>query len=613
MCQGNREVGIKKTLFLTACLLPVLLLGATGRPAGGALNSESTVLPATWVHDVVEHDGELYVAAESTSGVGRVFRIAGDTTQVAEFGGACMALESVDDTLYVGLGSSGLVLKSGNLSAGWDTTFPPDGATHVYALRLNSSDDLLIGAGPHGDVFVSNYDYELSPPVNGPTWVYSAREHGDTLYMCTDYDNAELWRSVDGGSSWQFHYLFPGSKVYDIFWDAETAYVGLDESRGVMRSTGGNSWREVWPPDGATDVYRFFQPADTPAFLVATGGNGDVFAANWLIDTAGPVLGGATWVYDVTEFGGWLMAGTDYTDGELWKSLDGGSSWSNLPGWSWSRVLSLQAVGPKLYAGTDYNGNVFVSSDSGVSWDSTGNLTDVSDPHCLFLSEFVYPARLLAGTGPNGDVFLADRPLGPDVSVDLLLSPPDTVFLDTTVVPAVVIANNGTAPASLRTWCRIGAFYVDSQDVALVPGQRDTLFFTSWQADSIGNHAVCCSCALSGDVCRRNNHLCDTVAVVVLSGGEEPGTPVAGLIPGLLIAPNPTSGRSLQVAYALPGSNAAFISVCDVTGRVVASTHPPLAASGRTRLDLRGLSAGVYLVRLETEDYTTTRKLVIQR
>jgi len=54
--------------------------------------------------------------------------------------------------------------------------------------------------------------------------------------------------------------------------------------------------------------------------------------------------------------------------------------------------------------------------------------------------------------------------------------------------------------------------------------------------------------------------------------------------------------------------------VYDVTGRSVAVTRTPgHLATGSLSLDMRSLSAGIYLVKVEAGDYSATQKLVVQK
>jgi hypothetical protein len=82
---------------------------------------------------------------------------------------------------------------------------------------------------------------------------------------------------------------------------------------------------------------------------------------------------------------------------------------------------------------------------------------------------------------------------------------------------------------------------------------------------------------------------------------------------GLAFAPNPLVSGRVTLRYSLPKAGAASISVYDVTGRSVLSRSLVATRTGAVSLDVRSLSAGIYLVRLDADQYTTTSKLVVQR
>jgi len=79
------------------------------------------------------------------------------------------------------------------------------------------------------------------------------------------------------------------------------------------------------------------------------------------------------------------------------------------------------------------------------------------------------------------------------------------------------------------------------------------------------------------------------------------------------IAPNPLSSGFATLRYSLPRPGTASVTVFDVAGRSVFSTRSPgHLTTGSLPLDLRKLSAGVYLVRLDADNFTQTQKLVVQ-
>jgi len=78
------------------------------------------------------------------------------------------------------------------------------------------------------------------------------------------------------------------------------------------------------------------------------------------------------------------------------------------------------------------------------------------------------------------------------------------------------------------------------------------------------------------------------------------------------IAPNPLSGGLATVRYSLPKAGLATLYVYDVTGRTVLTQTMAAGRTGTAGLDLRKLDAGVYLVKVATEGFSATQKLVVE-
>jgi hypothetical protein len=78
------------------------------------------------------------------------------------------------------------------------------------------------------------------------------------------------------------------------------------------------------------------------------------------------------------------------------------------------------------------------------------------------------------------------------------------------------------------------------------------------------------------------------------------------------IAPNPLSGGLATVRYSLPKAGLATLYVYDVTGRTVLTQTMAAGRTGTAGLDLRQLEAGVYLVKVTTEGFSATQKLVVE-
>ena len=107
---------------------------------------------------------------------------------------------------------------------------------------------------------------------------------------------------------------------------------------------------------------------------------------------------------------------------------------------------------------------------------------------------------------------------------------------------------------------------------------------------------------------RTGSQVMFTDSFVGIAERPGPAAPAA-----LRISPNPLAGGSVTIRYSLPGAGPATLCVYDVTGRTALTQK---LAAGRTEtasLDLRKLGAGVYFLKVTTDCFTATQKLVVQR
>jgi len=78
------------------------------------------------------------------------------------------------------------------------------------------------------------------------------------------------------------------------------------------------------------------------------------------------------------------------------------------------------------------------------------------------------------------------------------------------------------------------------------------------------------------------------------------------------ISPNPLLNGLATVRYNLPKTGLATLNVFDVTGRSVYTQTMAAGRNGTASLDLRKLDAGVYLVKVATEGFSATQKLIVE-
>jgi D-alanyl-D-alanine carboxypeptidase len=87
------------------------------------------------------------------------------------------------------------------------------------------------------------------------------------------------------------------------------------------------------------------------------------------------------------------------------------------------------------------------------------------------------------------------------------------------------------------------------------------------------------------------------------------GTPENMASPGMRLFPNPTDGR--LTLYLDNTGQDAEISIADLTGKIIYTAAS--AGTQQLELDTKDFSTGVYAVKVQTADYTGTKKLVVTK
>jgi len=172
-----------------------------------------------------------------------------------------------------------------------------------------------------------------------------------------------IYKSIDGGKSWQHLGLRDGQQIGQIIIDPKDANrvfvavlghpYGANAERGVFRSTdGGQTWQKILYKDENTGAIALaFDPT-----------NSQIIYADLWASRQGP------W-----ENGAWQGTGSG-----LYKSIDGGATWHQLTKGLPSVAQGLGRIGiavapsdpTRLYANVDAPqlGGVYLSDDAGESW-----------------------------------------------------------------------------------------------------------------------------------------------------------------------------------------------------------------------------------------------------
>ena len=157
---------------------------------------------------------------------------------------------------------------------------------------------------------------------------------------------------------------------------------------------------------------------------------------------------------------------------------------------------------------------------------------------------------------------------------------------------------------SSRVWLvKLGA-NADTAWTRALPGRGRDQVANVWQTADGGYLVVGTSDSVGGSVLLAKTDSTGYVAYGITESRE-----VAATRLDLSVVPNPASG-TVKVEWSLPAMSAANVSLYDVTGKQVCSSLGLRTSS--FRLDLRSLPSGVYLLRLESDCGSATRKLVIE-
>jgi hypothetical protein len=225
----------------------------------------------------------------------------------------------------------------------------------------------------------------------------------------------------------------------------------------------------------------------------------------------------------------------------------------------------------------------------------------------------VVPGDLVPGNNGAGDTLVVRGDIDYDYAVIRILEPTGIKDTLTPVAPSATIKNQGATSGIAQVFFRITGpddsviMFDSTHFMMLAPGDSSAEIYPEIRFTKLGQYVAACSVRATGDQNCLNDRIVDTFEVAEVGVTEAPGTPMSY---GLSPIPNPVSG-SIMLQYALP-PGAAALRVYDVTGRAVIYRN---LAGGRagTALNLRHLSAGVYVLRLDAGTFTCSEKMILQR
>ena len=242
--------------------------------------------------------------------------------------------------------------------------FPPQA---INSLGIGDSE--LFASNVTSGIFESStYDTNWNPRARGINADYfeSLGINGPGLFAIL---NSSIWVSTDGGTTWSErqgndNISFAG----ECFSDNSIMFVGSEQG-GAFRSTdNGVTWNRAF----GLNKNNFYSFTDIGSLFFAAAENGVATSTDdgysWqLIDS--DFVGSS--VTSVASIGSTLFASATYPFGGLFRSLDSGLQWLRLDSTIFPTEVSALFVSQNHIFASESD-DLFMSSDNGVSWNSTG-------------------------------------------------------------------------------------------------------------------------------------------------------------------------------------------------------------------------------------------------
>lgn len=539
------------------------------------------------------------------------------------------------------VGNGGAILRTADAGSTWEVM--ASGVTQNL-LAIDRSGDVVLAAGSSGRVTRSS--------DGGATWtavtVGSNLMTHQSIAIAADGNgfigtDGRIFGTTDHGLTWEL--VNPGTyhtflnKVSFANGDTGVA-VGYETSGGIenglLRTVdGGRTWLNA---NGLGGLGVHLRPDGLGLQGGSVGANArtnDYFASRQT-QGAPNVAIRATWCFGEYDH---LVAG-GYVNSGFYRTTNGGATWQHTPNGA-SSIFDLYFINDLIGFGVGVGGQIWKSSDAGHSWQQLPHSTANDQFSVFFLNEQVgwtVGANSGARTTDGGQTWI-NMPDIPGYAMMVHFTGPDTGY---------VVGNSGQTVRSVdggATWQNLmpsitnavinDAAYLDGElvlvgrfgdiyrgrvacpsiaDVPLITSSGESLCTstsgtTQWyfNGDPIpGGDTPCIEAAEEGSYTVINTDALGC-ASTISAPFQVIHTGVPTIEPGTSrLVPNPARD---QVRIERADNTPAMLTITDVQGRIIRQE----TISGTSHnVELAGLKAGVYLLRIGTRTDVETLRLVVE-
>jgi photosystem II stability/assembly factor-like uncharacterized protein len=623
---GNATLGrLLKTTDYGATWLPVTSYTSTGTVRGIYFTDELTGYIGNTLYEILKTtDGGLSWTTQDM-GTGTVYEIkffdanngaaagalgtvffttdAGTTWQPTSIGfstncniyGLAMSNSFADipNTIFAAA-QSGIMAKSSNMGQTW---IPISEAATLHNLRSIRMANNMTGYAVGGSTTESEV---IKTTDGGLTWDKVNFDAGYTLYAQSWIDQNTgfvarrgpdgIFKTTDGGAN--FTQLNPGVVTstqiwYDIeFANADTGYAVSSGGHIVRTTDGGTSWAALPAVHGTSAIYSLHILDAENIFAAGVSGKVSKSTDGGTTFTAINITGTTT-LYSVSfiDRNNGLAAGTS---GKVFRTTDGGTSWTELFAGTSVTLYDILYVSPSIIWIS--GGGIFYSTDGGLTWTEA----DKFHGQNTYYSMAIAGDKLMTAGGFGNILGTSSNP----IPVELTLFTAEQQGTAVNLIWSTATETNNSGFEIQRSNDQISW-----GNIAFIPGNGTTsekqyYSFTDMNVPSGKSYYRLKQIDYNGQFEYSPVVMITIIQVFEFELQQN--------------YPNPFN-PSTVINYQIPFDGMVTLKVYDILGNEIQTLVNGYKNAGKYSAAFDGsrLSSGIYLIKMKSGDFISTRKMTL--